>query len=235
MEIWTGFVIGFLGSFHCVGMCGPIALALPFGNVSNFQIVVGRLLYNIGRSITYAVFGAIFGLFGKGIHLAGMQKWASILLGVSILLYYLTPSKFHGKLTYTKPYIIANNFVKKGFTRLTKSGSPLSLFVFGMINGLLPCGFVYVALAGAITTGGAISGAIYMALFGLGTSPIMFATSMVGKFVTANVKQKINSLIPVFAIILALIFILRGLSLGIPFISPPEKMLEPHQKTMMMK
>jgi len=235
MEIWTGLFIGFLGSFHCVGMCGPIALALPFGNASNFQIVIGRLLYNIGRSLTYALFGAVFGLFGKGIQLVGLQKWISIVLGISILLYYLMPTKYRGKLSVTKPYIIANNFVKNGFTKLAQNGSPLSLFVFGIINGFLPCGFVYVALAGAITTGSALSGTIYMALFGLGTAPIMFATSMVGKFVTSNIKQKINKLIPVFAIVLALVFILRGLSLGIPFISPAEKMLVPHEKMMMEK
>lgn len=233
MEIWTGFLIGFLGSFHCVGMCGPIALALPFGNQSNFQLVVGRLLYNIGRSLTYALFGAIFGLFGKGIEIAGLQKWASILLGVSILSYYLIPDKFKGKLSVTKPYLVASNFVKKGFSKLTKDGSPSSLFIFGIVNGFLPCGFVYVALAGALTTGGAVSGALYMGLFGLGTTPIMFATALVGKFLSAKLKQSMNKLIPVFAIILAIIFILRGLSLGIPFISPPEKMLEPHEKMMM--
>jgi sulfite exporter TauE/SafE len=233
MEIWTGFLIGLFGSFHCVGMCGPIALALPIGNQSNFQLVIGRLLYNLGRSLTYALFGAIFGLFGKGIEIAGLQKWASILLGVSILLYYITPDRFKGKFSVTKPYQVANNFVKRGFSKLTKNGSPSSLFIFGIVNGFLPCGFVYVALAGAITTGGAISGALYMGLFGLGTAPIMFAASLVGKILSTKLKQGINKLIPVFAIILAIIFILRGLGLGIPFISPPDKMLEPHKKMMM--
>ena len=233
MEIWTGFLIGFLGSFHCIGMCGPIALALPIGNQSNFQLVIGRLLYNLGRSLTYAFFGAIFGLFGKGIEVAGLQKWASIILGISILLYYLTPARFKGKLSVTKPYKAANDFVKKGFSKLTKDGSPISLFIFGTVNGFLPCGFVYVALAGAITTGGAVSGALYMGLFGLGTTPIMFATGLVGKFLNAKLKQSINKLIPVFAIMLAIIFILRGLGLGIPFLSPPEKMLVPHEKMMM--
>lgn len=233
MEIWTGFLIGFLGSFHCVGMCGPIALALPFGNQSNLQLIIGRLLYNLGRVFTYSLFGALFGLFGKGIEVAGLQMWASIMLGVSILLYYITPNRFKGKLSVTKPYQIANNFVKKGFSKLTKNGSPASLFVFGIVNGFLPCGFVYVALAGAITTGGVLSGAIYMGLFGLGTVPIMFVTALVGKFLSTKLKHRMNKLIPVFAIILAIIFILRGLSLGIPFVSPPEKMLEPHSKMMM--
>ncbi len=229
MEIWTGFLIGFLGSFHCVGMCGPIALALPIGKQSNFQLIIGRLLYNLGRTFTYAMFGAVFGLFGKGIHVAGMQKWASIILGASILVYFLIPAKFKGKLSLTKPYLLINSFVKKGFSKLTKNGSPSSLFIFGIVNGFLPCGFVYVALAGALTTSGAISGALYMGLFGLGTIPIMFATALVGKFLSLKLKEKINKLIPVFAIVLAIIFVLRGLGLGIPFISPPTKMLEPHK------
>lgn len=233
MEIWTGFLIGFLGSFHCVGMCGPIALALPIGSNSNTQLIIGRVLYNLGRSITYALFGAIFGLFGKGIELAGLQMYASIALGVSILLYYIFPSKYKGKLALTKPYLVASDFVKNGFTLLTKTGSPQALFVFGVINGFLPCGFVYVALAGAITTGGPFSGALYMLLFGLGTAPIMFATSLVGKFLSARLKQRMNKLIPVFAIVLAIIFVLRGLSLGIPYLSPPQKMLVPHEKSMM--
>jgi uncharacterized protein len=225
VSIWGGLVIGFLGSFHCVGMCGPIALALPIGKASNLQLVVSRILYNLGRIVTYSFFGAIFGLFGKGIAFAGLQRYASIVLGITILSYYLMPSKFKGKLSITKPYLMASNFVKKSFSKLTKTGSYQSLFLFGIINGFLPCGFVYVALAGAITTGDFISGAAFMALFGLGTTPIMLATSLVGKFVTGGIRSKINKLIPVFAIILAIIFILRGLSLGIPFLSPPEKKL----------
>ena len=224
-SIWGGFVIGFLGSFHCVGMCGPIALALPIGKGSNLQLVISRLLYNLGRVVTYTLFGAVFGLFGKGIAFAGLQRYVSILLGASILFYYLMPSRFKGKLSITKPYLFVSNFVKKSFTKLTKTGSAQSLFLFGIVNGFLPCGFVYVALAGAITTGDFVSGAAFMALFGLGTTPIMFATSLVGKFVSGGVRSKINKLIPVFAIILAIIFILRGLSLGIPFLSPPEKKL----------
>ncbi|PID56940.1 MAG: hypothetical protein CR986_09685 [Ignavibacteriae bacterium] len=223
--IWGGFLIGFLGSFHCVGMCGPIALALPIGNSSNIELIISRILYNLGRIVTYSFFGAIFGLFGKGIAFAGLQRYASIGLGVSILIYYLTPKKFKGKLSTTKPYQIVNNFVKKSFSKLTHSGSPFSLFLFGIINGFLPCGFVYVALAGAMTTGDIYSGTAFMALFGLGTTPIMLAASLAGKFFTGKLRSRMNKLIPVFAIVLAIIFILRGLNLGIPYLSPPEKKL----------
>jgi hypothetical protein len=225
VSIWGGFFIGFLGSFHCVGMCGPIALALPIGKSSNLQLVISRILYNLGRVVTYTFFGAIFGLFGKGIAFAGLQRYASIVLGASILLYYLTPGKFKGKLSTTIPYELVSGFVKKSFNKLTKSGSSQSLFLFGIINGFLPCGFVYVALAGAMTTGDFVSGAVFMALFGLGTTPIMLATSLVGKFVSGGLRSQMNKLIPIFAILLAIIFILRGLNLGIPFLSPPEKKL----------
>ena len=223
--IWGGFLIGFLGGFHCVGMCGPIALALPIGKSSNLSLVISRILYNLGRIVTYSLFGAVFGLFGKGIAIAGLQRYASISLGVVILGYYLLPNRLKGKLSLTKPYQVTTNFVKRSFSRLTQTGSSTSLFVFGIINGFLPCGFVYVALAGAITMGDFVSGAMFMALFGIGTTPIMLATSLVGKFISSGLKSKMNKLIPVFAILLAIIFILRGLNLGIPFLSPPEKKL----------
>ena len=129
------------------------------------------------------------------------------------------PNRFKGRLSLTKPYLVVSNFVKKGFNKLTKTGSAQSLFLFGIINGFLPCGFVYVALAGAMTTGDFVSGALFMALFGLGTTPIMLATSLVGKFISGGLKSRMNKLIPVFAIILAIIFILRGLNLGIPFLT----------------
>jgi len=225
ISVWGGFLIGFLGSFHCIGMCGPIALALPIGKASNVQLVISRILYNLGRVVTYSFFGAIFGLFGKGIAIAGLQRYGSIILGLTILIYYLLPGKYKGKLSITKPYLFFSNFVKKSFKKLTNTGSIHSLFLFGIINGFLPCGFVYVALAGAITTGDFLSGIIFMALFGLGTVPIMLAASLAGKFITTGFRSKINKLIPVFAILLAIIFILRGLSLGIPYLSPPEKKL----------
>ncbi len=219
-EVLGGFLIGFLGSFHCVGMCGPIVLALPTGNSSNAVLVISRILYNIGRIITYTFFGAVFGFFGRGITFVGFQQFVTIAFGITILLYYLMPSKFKGKLSATFPYQFLSNFVKGSFRKLTKSGSPFSLLIFGILNGFLPCGFVYVGLAGAITTGDALSGAIFMALFGIGTTPIMLGTALVGKFININVKRKMNKLIPVFALILAVLFILRGLNLNIKYISP---------------
>lgn len=220
MDIYTGFFIGLLGSFHCIGMCGPIAIALPVFSKSEFQIILGRILYNFGRVLTYAFMGAMFGLFGSRLVLIGLQQQVSIALGVVMLVYVLMPRKYKTKFASTKIYLIIVGFIKENFSKLYRVQNNRSLFIIGILNGFLPCGFVYVALAGAISTGDFISGSLFMALFGIGTMPIMLGASMAGKYLTVNLRSKITKLIPVFTFILAIIFILRGLNLGIPYVSP---------------
>ncbi len=223
MEIYAGFLIGFLGSFHCVGMCGPIALALPVNSESQLKVLWSRILYNIGRVITYAFFGAMFGLFGQRLSLVGLQEAASIALGAVILIAVLSPRKIKNWFAATPVYQSVNNFVKDSFSRLSTSKGSRSFLWFGILNGFLPCGFVYVALAGAVSTGGVLNGAIFMALFGLGTFPVMLGTSVAGKYLTQGIKRRINKLIPALAVLLGVIFILRGLGLGIPYLSPKLK------------
>lgn len=220
MEIWTGFFVGLFGSLHCIGMCGPIVLALPVIGDSQIKILLGRVLYNLGRILTYSIMGALFGLFGSRLVLFGLQQDLSIAFGVIILLYVLTPRKIKTKVANTFIYRETTNFIKSRFASMISKKSNSSLFTIGVLNGLLPCGFVYVGIAGAVSTVDWISGALYMALFGLGTFPVMFATAMFGKIINVNFKRKVAKLIPVFAVLLALIFILRGLNLGIPYLSP---------------
>lgn len=220
MEIWTGFIVGLFGSLHCVGMCGPIAIALPVIGDSQLKIFAGRVLYNLGRVFTYAAMGALFGLFGQRLVLFGLQQYLSIAFGVIILVYVLTPRKIKTKIAGTFFYRGATNFLKSQFSKLISKKSNSSLFTIGLLNGLLPCGFVYVGIAGSISTGSVLGGTIYMALFGLGTFPVMLATAALGKIINLNIRRRINKLIPVFAAVLAILFILRGLNLGIPFISP---------------
>lgn len=220
MEIWTGFIVGLLGSLHCVGMCGPIALALPVLGETQFKILWERALYNFGRIVTYSAMGALFGLFGSRLVLFGLQQNLSIALGAVILLYILIPRKLKSKISETILYRKIVSFLKSRFSNLRSKRTTRSLFTIGLLNGLLPCGFVYVGIAGAISTGHWLSGSAYMALFGLGTFPIMFLTSVLGKVINLNIRRKINKLIPVLTAVLALLFILRGLNLGIPYISP---------------
>ncbi len=101
-----------------------------------------------------------------------------------------------------------------------------SLFFIGMLNGLLPCGLVYMAIAGAIGTGGVAEGSLYMILFGLGTIPMLLSISLAGNIMSIAVRKRINKLIPVLVVIVGVLFILRGLSLGIPYLSPPKQKIE---------
>lgn len=227
MEIFTAFIIGLLGSLHCIGMCGPIALALPTGPAKSIRFYAGRLLYNFGRVITYSVFGLIFGLIGKNLAIVGLQRWVSIVSGVAIIIIVLIPSSAKTGMIMKLPFGKVTHKIKEAFGNLFRKGSLSSMLFIGIVNGLLPCGFVYVGVAGAIAVGDVWLGVVYMALFGLGTIPVMFITSVAGNFISIGVRQKLTKVIPILAILLAVLFILRGMNLGIMYISPKtEKMMK---------
>jgi len=219
-EILTSFFVGLFGSFHCVGMCGPIAIALPVPNSSKISFVSGRLLYNLGRVTTYSFLGAVFGLLGSRLVISGFQQSVSIVLGIAIVVVVLIPPKYKAKITQHKFVQKITLPLKSGISDLFKHGTFSAMFLIGILNGLLPCGLVYVALAGAIASGDAISGSAVMILFGLGTIPTMFAATIFGKFINLNIRRKITKAIPIFALVLGLLFIVRGMGLGIPYLSP---------------
>lgn len=219
-EILTAFTIGFLGSFHCIGMCGPIAIALPVPNSSNLSFFTGRILYNIGRVVTYSLLGLLFGLVGGRIALADAQQIVSIILGVVIIIAVLLPQKYKNIFIQHKLVQKLAQPLKSNISILFKKGTFSALFLIGILNGFLPCGFVYIGLAGSIASGDAISGAAVMMLFGLGTVPAMFAATVFGKFINVGIRIKLRKTVPIFAIILAVVFIMRGLNLGIPYLSP---------------
>jgi uncharacterized protein len=227
VEIYTGLTIGLIGSLHCVGMCGPIAVSLPLGNKSLTDKAWGGILYNVGRTITYGVMGGIFGLLGKGIEMAGFQQWASILLGVVMIMSVFFPFIFRGQ---GNDIILGKNISQRLVRKLRSMFSnhaKHNLFVIGLLNGLLPCGLVYVAIAGAVNTNDALLGVLFMIAFGLGTIPLMLGVSLVGNMIGIALKRKLSRIIPVFIVVLGIIFILRGMSLGIPYISPKSSKLTP--------
>ena len=201
-------------------MCGPIAIALPVPDSSNFSFFTGRILYNLGRVVTYSFLGAILGLLGGRIALAGAQQVVSIILGVVIIIAVLLPQKYKN---YFAQHPVTQKLaqpLKENIGVLFRKGTFSAMFLIGILNGFLPCGLVYVALAGAIASGNAISGAAVMILFGLGTVPAMFAATIFGKFINVGIRTKIRKAVPILAIILGIIFVLRGLNLGIPYLSP---------------
>ncbi len=229
----TPLTIGLVGSFHCIGMCGPIAVALPLKEHKWGLKIAGGLIYNLGRSLTYAIMGLLFGLLGRGIQLAGFQQWASILLGIIMIGSVLFPYFFKHKLNLTSLVSGYAGRLINNLRHLFSNKSFPSLFLIGLLNGLLPCGLVYVAIAGAINTNQVVGGAIFMAIFGLGTIPLMLAVSLTGNAISSGLKSKMRKIVPYFIVLLGVLFILRGLSLGIPYVSPKSQMLSP--KTEMMK
>lgn len=222
MEIFSGLILGLLGSFHCIAMCGPIALSIPSAAVSKWSFIKGRLMYNSGRIVTYAFLGMIFGFLGNRINMFGMQQGLAISVGVLILLsVIITLMGKHPaiKISFLNKIITA---YKNQFGRLfKKKGKPVFL-LFGILNGFLPCGFVYIALSGAMITGDVLHGSLYMMLFGLGTVPVMLSVSLFGNFVNSNIRRRISKFNLALTIVLAMLFIVRGLNLGIPYISPSE-------------
>ncbi len=217
--IIAALTMGFLGSFHCVGMCGPIALALPVGHFSGSSKIAAILLYNIGRIITYAAFGVLFGLIGQSFALAGFQQIMSLVIGCILLIVVLFPYSWSQKMRIAKWNGLVNK-VKMKLGLLFKQRSFSTLFSIGLLNGLLPCGLVYIAIAGSIAVADTAKGALFMALFGAGTIPAMFTITIVKDFISLNVRNKIQKAVPVFVGVMALLLILRGLNLGIPYISP---------------
>lgn len=216
MILIAAFITGLLGSFHCAGMCGPIALATPTIGVSVWQKAWGKLLYNLGRITTYAIIGGLLGTFGWGLKLAGWQQSISIIAGLMMIgAVVLSSSKI-------KQMLPTSFFFFKGdlMAKLFKNATYTSLYAIGLLNGLLPCGFVYLGLLGAVATQQAVDGALYMMLFGLGTLPMMFSISMAGQFLSAGIRHKINRLTPIAAVMIGCLFVLRGMGLGVPYVSP---------------
>ena len=209
----TAFLTGLLGSFHCVGMCGPIALALPTIGNSIQEKIFSRLLYNLGRLLTYSILGLLFGVFGLSLKLAGLQQSISIGAGVLIIITVLLRGKISSKYSFN---FFSGNTIGKLFQQKTH----FSIFGVGVLNGLLPCGFVYIALIASVAVQDAMQGALFMFFFGMGTLPMMFSVSMIGQFLSVKVRSRINKFTPVFAILIACIFILRGMNLGVPYLSP---------------
>ncbi len=226
MEVlFSALILGFMGSFHCVGMCGPIALSLPLRGNNFSQKLLGGGLYNIGRTLTYGIMGAIFGLIGQGFQLMGFQRWVSIIMGLLMVLSVVVPALFRPFKSNNKDFLTGK--LRLAIGRLFAQRSYKGLLLIGILNGLLPCGLVYLAIAGAIGAGGFVEGILFMVIFGLGTLPMLLFVSILGHVVSLGLRNIINKIIPYLVVFIGLIFILRGLSLGIPYLSPPKEKLNP--------
>jgi len=217
--IGPAFMMGLAGSLHCIGMCGPLALSLPVSHSNNLSRISGGFIYNSGRILSYTSMGLIFGSLGNLIIAAEWQNSLSIGLGIIILLHLLFPKKyfhFSTAATLGKPFML----LRQQLGKLFQSKKLSSLLFIGVLNGLLPCGLVYLALTSSIISASPVNGGMFMLFFGLGTFPMMFATVLMGNYLNQSLRQKIHKTVPALLFFMAVLLILRGMSLGIPFISP---------------
>ncbi len=221
----TAFLLGLMGSLHCVGMCGPLALSLPLRGKTLFLKIWGSMLWSFGRIVTYSIMGALFGLIGVGFKLIGYQQIISIAVGVTMILSVMLPALFK-KITFGSLSSIFNP-VRRGMQRLFQEKNNRALFLIGIFNGLLPCGLVYMAIAGSIGAADLPLAIGYMALFGLGTLPLLLVVSLLGNVVSQTIRQQINKVVPFVVVLIGIIFILRGSNLGIPYLSPPKAKMTP--------
>lgn len=218
--LYSAFIFGLISSFHCIGMCGPIAMMLPVDKHNGAKKVIQVTVYHLGRLTAYGTIGLIFGLLGKGFFLAGIQQKISIIIGVIMIIVVLTPEKIFAQYNFSKPVYKLISRIKTNLGKHFRSKSYKSLFIIGVLNGFLPCGMVYVALFGAIAMQSAEYGVLYMVLFGLGTVPLMTSVVYFNSFITQSTRNKFQKAIPYVAVIIGVLFILRGLGLGIPYLSP---------------
>lgn len=216
--LWTAFMLGFVGSLHCAGMCGPLAMAVPVVGQGRGAVIRSRLIYNLGRMVTYAALGAIVGLLGQAFALAGVQRWISLTAGALILIGVLVSSRWLRGQALNRGIVS----LKNAFGHLLRRRTVGAVAVLGMLNGLLPCGLVYVACTAALASHHWWEGVAYMTLFGVGTVPMMFGLGMVGLKLQSLLRFRLQRLVPASLAIVGGLLLLRGLALGIPYVSPAD-------------
>jgi len=216
----SALVLGLLGSLHCMGMCGPIAFMLPVDRSNSFKKVGQIALYHLGRITSYAFIGLIFGLLGKSLYIFGIQQQLSIGIGVLMIVLVIIPMRYTSNFKLTQPLYHLVSKVKSSLGSALKKKTADTFLTIGFLNGFLPCGLVYMAVFGAIAMGTIAESSLYMALFGIGTIPLMTTAVYIGKFLNQKMRTRIQRAIPVVVVIIGVLFILRGLGLGIPYVSP---------------
>ncbi|MFZ1573551.1 MAG: sulfite exporter TauE/SafE family protein [Chlorobiota bacterium] len=217
--ILAGFILGITVSLHCAGMCGPLVLFLNAGESNIYKMMSRNLFYGLGKTITYAFLGGLVGLFGMSLNLIGLQQIMSLITGVLLLLYAIVQTK---KLNLPKLEIVEkfNSKIVRLITIFKVKKKITGPFYFGLLNGFLPCGVIYIALAMALNGANPYVSAGYMAAFGLGTLIMLFTISFSGNFIRSKFQPYIPLISRTVTIFISILLIIRGLGLGIPYLSP---------------
>lgn len=201
-------------------MCGPIAFMLPVEQNNSVKKITQISFYHIGRLLAYSIIGIVFGLVGKSLYIFGFQQKLSIFIGILMILIVIIPSRAFNNYHLSKPIYQIISKVKSTLGSTLKKKSMDAFLTIGFLNGFLPCGLVYMALIGAIALANTTTGALYMLVFGLGTIPLMSIAVYARHWLPHNSRRTIQKIVPFVIVLIGLCFILRGMGIGIPFLSP---------------
>ncbi|MEZ4909745.1 MAG: sulfite exporter TauE/SafE family protein [Saprospiraceae bacterium] len=214
---WIAFTLGFFGSLHCVGMCGPLAFGtLAHRGRNTLGLLWPTFFYNIGRVLSYSTLGVILGILGGIASLAGFQKAISISFGailVGLALFSVNLDHLIGKQKFIKKLY---NQIAGFMSSAMKKGRQIPAIQVGVINGLLPCGLVYVALMAAITLSNIWGTVGFMVFFGLGTFPAMFLVILLPTMIQGKVRMSLQRLYPILMGLTGFYLIYRGVMSKLP-------------------
>jgi uncharacterized protein len=219
----TAFLLGLTSTLHCLGMCGPISLALPLNRTNNWTILSDILQYHFGRIFTYAILGFIVGTIGFTIKIVSILQWLSIISGIIILIF---AWKEYFTLQVKLKFDFFQVFFSRSMGKLMKTKTPFQLVLLGGLNGLLPCGMVYFALLGSLVVAEPLQSATYMLVFGIGTLPSLIIVSFSANYFSQKLRKMFTQITPFLLTLIALMMILRGLNLNIPYLSPKVESLK---------
>lgn len=218
----VAFLIGLVGSMHCIAMCGPLAIVA--NRIGKNQNVINSIIYNFSRIAIYVLLGLLFGLIGQVAIVNGLQKWLSVILGISVVVLSLT--------MFLKPQL--NNYLTGQFgvvfKLLGKMNRPgqrgfKNTALLGVVNGFLPCGLVYMGVAGAIVQTTQLNSALFMLAFGLGTLPMMFSLTFSGSKLLSLVRGNYKRVLSIGLFSFGVFLVYRGI--GMEFTEALTNMLNP--------
>ena len=208
--------MGLMSSFHCIGMCGPIALALPVQKGNSWQKFSGLFIYNGGRALTYAALGAAIGTVGSSLAWFGYMRYLSVFAGILMLLFVFWPQKLDRYFHPPKFWQRAVNQLKRGMSEMLHSRKMHGWLLLGIMNGLLPCGLVYLALISSVATASIAGGGTFMFLFGIGTLPMMMTVGVLKNRITPSLRNQMRKITPIMLAVAGIWMIGRGILIEYP-------------------
>lgn len=206
------FLIGLLASFHCIGMCGGIVLSYSAGNLQKEKgkILAPHFYYNAGRLISYSIIGAILG--GIGSFFGVNPYFTGVIMALAGAFMVLMGLSFLGKFSILEKIKLRTpQFIARYLYNQKHGGKSRGPFVIGLLNGFMPCGPLQAMQLYALASGSAARGGLSMAIYALGTIPLMLGF---GALVSTFAKEHIGKIMKVSGIlivVLGLLMVNRGL------------------------